>query len=323
MVKMIHLLECALLCFGISWGVIALTLQVCQRRWLTARPADFHHHAPEPNAAPVPRYGGIALAVAFTAVICLPIETLFGTPLTPIRWVIAGTALAMFGLGLWDDLHPVGAKVKLAGQILIASLAYSGGLEIELFKIPLVGQVVSLGLFAYPVTVLWLVALTNLINLIDGVDGLAGGISLMLMVLLAAVGGDSGSVPFVAAGMAGALVAFLRFNFPPARIYLGDGGAFFLGFLVGCLTIRNSHKGTVAAALIAPLLVMALPILDTTLAIARRGLHGLPLFRPDRRQAVPCRHRRHQLRRQIAENRIDQFAGADVKLIKDFFLYPA
>jgi hypothetical protein len=125
--------------------------------------------------------------------------------------------------------------------------------------------------------------MTNLINLIDGVDGLAGGIALMLMVLLAVVGGNSGIVPFVAAGMVGALLGFLRYNFPPARIYLGDGGAFMLGFLVGCLTIRNSHKGTVVAALIAPLFVLALPILDTSLALVRRGLHGLPLFRADRR----------------------------------------
>jgi UDP-GlcNAc:undecaprenyl-phosphate GlcNAc-1-phosphate transferase len=83
--------------------------------------------------------------------------------------------------------------------------------------------------------------------------------------------------------MAGALFAFLRFNFPPARIYMGDGGAYFLGFLIGLLTIASSHKGTVVAALIAPLFVLALPILDTSLAILRRGLRGLPLFRADRR----------------------------------------
>ena len=98
-------------------------------------------------------------------------------------------------------------------------------------------------------------------------------------------------VSLVAAGMAGALLAFLRFNFPPARIYLGDGGAYFLGFLIGALAIFNSHKGTVAAALIAPLFVLVLPIMDTSLAILRRGLQGLPLFRPDQR------HLHHRLLR--------------------------
>jgi hypothetical protein len=126
------------------------------------------------------------------------------------------------------------------------------------------------------------VALTNLINLIDGVDGLAGGICLMLMILLTYVGGGAGHMSFVAAGMAGALLGFLWFNFPPARIYMGDGGAYFLGFLVACLTISSSQKGTIFAALTAPLFVLALPILDTALAILRRGLRGLPLFRADR-----------------------------------------
>jgi hypothetical protein len=103
----------------------------------------------------------------------------------------------------------------------------------------------------------------------------------MVMILLSVVG-SSGIESPVAVGMAGALIAFLRFNFPPARIYLGDGGAYFLGFLIGGLTIYNSQKGTVVAALIAPLFVLALPILDTTLALVRRALHGLPLFRPDK-----------------------------------------
>jgi UDP-GlcNAc:undecaprenyl-phosphate GlcNAc-1-phosphate transferase len=121
----------------------------------------------------------------------------------------------------------------------------------------------------------------------------------MLMLLLAGVGGGSGSVQFIAVGMTGALLGFLCFNFPPAKIYMGDGGAYFLGFLIGCLTISNSHKGTVFAALIAPLFVLALPILDTSLAILRRGLRGLPLFRPDRRH---IHHRLQELglsRRQL------------------------
>jgi UDP-GlcNAc:undecaprenyl-phosphate GlcNAc-1-phosphate transferase len=92
-----------------------------------------------------------------------------------------------------------------------------------------------------------------------------------------------------AAGMVGAIIAFLRYNFPPAKIYMGDGGAYFLGFLVAELSMVNSHKGTVIASLLAPLFVLALPILDVALAIARRGLKGLPIFRPDRR------HIHHQL----------------------------
>ena len=105
----------------------------------------------------------------------------------------------------------------------------------------------------------------------------------MLMVLLAYVGHQSGSMELIVSGMAGALLAFLWFNFPPARIYLGDGGAYFLGFQIGLFAVLSSHKGTVFVALTAPLFVLALPILDTALAILRRGLRGLPIFRPDRR----------------------------------------
>src|SRR5450759_776789 len=124
--------------------------------------------------------------------------------------------------------------------------------------------------------------MTNLINLIDGIDGLAGGICLMLMLLLTYVGNGTASVLFIAAGMVGALLGFLWFNFPPARIYMGDSGAYFLGFLIGSITIFSSQKGTIFAALIAPLFVLALPILDMALAILRRGSRGLPLFRADR-----------------------------------------
>jgi UDP-GlcNAc:undecaprenyl-phosphate GlcNAc-1-phosphate transferase len=137
------------------------------------------------------------------------------------------------------------------------------------------------------------VALTNLINLIDGIDGLAGGIGFMLMCLLAyTAAGAAGFTFLVTAGMAGALLGFLYFNFPPARIYLGDGGAYFLGFLIGGTAIVNSNKGSVLAALVAPLIALGLPILDTGMAIVRRGLRGLPIFRPDRK------HIHHRLLKQ-------------------------
>ena len=268
--------------FTVSLGAIVLILRACQAGRLAPRSPEFHH----PNhsqRSPIPRFGGIALAAAFASLSAVAGNSLLGFTPDPLRWVIVGLSLAMFGLGLWDDLRPLGARRKLAGQLVIASAAYALGLGIHNFKIPLTDHLIDLGLYGWPVTVFWLVAMTNLINLIDGVDGLAGGISLMLMILLAMVGGNTGFVTLIAIGMGGALLAFLCFNSPPATIYLGDGGAYFLGFLIGSLTIYNSHKGTVVAALIAPLFVLALPILDTSLAGLRRGLMGLPLFRPDRR----------------------------------------
>lgn len=235
------------------------------------------------HEAPIPRLGGIALAGAF-AVIVVVIFFVKEAQVGGTRIVLVLSSLAMFGLGFWDDLIPLGAKKKLLGQILIASAAFYFGLRIEEVKNPLTGVVYALGPWACAATVFWLIAMTNLINLVDGIDGLATGICLMLMCLLVYVSfGGQGFALCIATGMAGALIGFLRFNFPPARIYLGDGGAYFLGFLIGGLTIQSSNKGTIAAALIAPIFALALPILDVTFSIIRRGIKGLPIFRPDRR----------------------------------------
>jgi UDP-GlcNAc:undecaprenyl-phosphate GlcNAc-1-phosphate transferase len=273
-----HLI-CGLLGFGVSYGVILLILRArggIKFKFLRTRD-EFHHT----GQASVSRLGGLGLAAAFISVVFLALTVLGHSSNHEIVGVV-GAALAMFGLGLWDDLTALGAKRKLFGQLTIASAAYFLGIGISHFKIPLTSHIIDLGFWSWPITVFWIVAMTNLINLIDGVDGLAGGITLMLMLLLSVVGGSTGCVTLEAAGMVGALLAFLRFNFPPAKIYMGDGGAYFLGSLVGLLTIRSSQKGTVVAALIAPLFVLALPILDTSLAIVRRGLRGLPLFRADR-----------------------------------------
>ncbi len=234
----------------------------------------------------MPRLGGIALASAFA--VCALTILLFSSisaANAQTLLVILISSLAMFGLGLWDDLRPLSAKFKLASQILISAAVYFGSVRIDIFKSPLTDTDISLGMLGFFVTVLWLVSLTNLINLIDGIDGLAGGICLMLMFLLANVGmgGDSGFISLLAIGVSGALLGFLRFNYPPAKIYMGDGGAYFLGFLIGILSIVNSNKGTVAAALLAPAFALALPIVDVGLAVLRRGLRGLPIFRPDRK----------------------------------------
>ncbi len=239
---------------------------------------EFH----QTHRAPVSRLGGIALAAGFISV-CFTVLFVFHEEGQNIRQpcIIAGGALAMFALGLVDDLRPLGAKRKLAAQVLTAFVIYFLGLRIENVSIPFGHNFIPLGSWSWLPTILWLVGMTNLVNLIDGIDGLAAGICLMLMVLLLDPSGAA--TPLMVCGVAGTLLGFLVFNFPPAKIYMGDGGAYFLGFLIGELTISNSHKGTIAAALVAPLFVLALPILDVSLAIMRRGLKGLPLFRADRR----------------------------------------
>lgn len=271
---------CGVLGFLVAWGFIPLILEVCRRRGGTQRDKCFH----QGNATPIPRLGGVAIAAAF--VVCAIAAAHASEEVVALDTlnVLLGS-LAMFGLGVLDDLTPIGARKKLLGQILISGVVASGGSTLEFMTNPVTGASHHVGFMGgWLVAVLWLVALTNLINIIDGIDGLAAGISLMLMVLLAhATTGGSSFLLMLVVGMIGALVGFLYFNFPPARIYMGDGGAYFLGFLIGGLTLVTSQKGTVAAALVAPVFALALPIIDVSLAIVRRALKGLPVFRPDRR----------------------------------------
>ena len=273
------LLVCGLIGFLVSWGLIPVILGACQRAGGARRDKCFH----QTNKESIPRLGGIALGAAFLAVVLAVIYFSPESMSPDVLSVVLGS-LAMFGLGILDDVHPIGARMKLLGQIVISVVVATGGSNIEQITNPFTGASHPIGAWGLVVTVFWLVALTNLINIIDGIDGLAGGISLMLMVLMVHTSINSGNlVAPIAVGMIGALLGFLYFNFPPARIYMGDGGAYFLGFLIGGLTLLTSQKGTVAAALVAPVFALALPIIDVSLAIVRRGVKGLPVFRPDRR----------------------------------------
>jgi UDP-GlcNAc:undecaprenyl-phosphate/decaprenyl-phosphate GlcNAc-1-phosphate transferase len=261
-------------------SVIPVILRLNHRRMIASRGLSPAHRL----RLPAPRFGGVALVGALLVVSVMVSFVERQYLWEHQRWLMLASALAVFAIGLWDDLVPLGARRKLLGQMVIASATYFGGIEIEQFRVPFTDHIVQLGFWGWPATVLWLLALTNLVNLIDGVDGLAGGICLMLMVLLVYVSWNSGLTGILASGMAGALVGFLYFNFPPARIYLGNGGTYLLGWLIGCETMLTSQKGTVFAALAAPLFVLALPIIDTGLAILRRGMHGLPIFHRDRKQ---------------------------------------
>ena len=181
---------CILVGFITSWGLIPVIRRHSATLDRSVRGTEFHHSQQQS----VSRFGGLALAVAFAVValsLALVLPTVFTTFNTRAAIVIG--ALAMFGLGFLDDMRPIGAKLKLIGQIIIASAVYSAGIQIEVFKNPFTGSEFALGTMSFIATVSWLVFLTNLINLIDGIDGLAGGITFMLMCLLANVGVGVGS----------------------------------------------------------------------------------------------------------------------------------
>lgn len=269
--------------------LLALLLSVISIRFLLARPfkifytkSNQQHHT---HVGEIPQIGGIGIFISY---LCIFIGILYLFSFDPklIKMHIAvfvGASLAFF-LGLVDDLFPLSARLKLFLQILIALIVHFLGLGIFTFTIPFTDTVIEFGIFSYFVTILWFVAMMNLINLIDGLDGLAGGIGCMLMILIAFSQINSGlSLSFILAiALAGAIVGFLCYNFPPAKVYMGDSGAYLIGYLIAALSLINSEKGTVIAAMLAPMMALALPIVDVLFAMFRRYLTGLPIFRPDR-----------------------------------------
>ena len=250
-----------------------------------------HHHT---HTGVIPRVGGLGIMMGFalTYLLCfIYLDARDNKSL--IHYGIFVGAAASFLLGFIDDFRPLGAKVKLLSQIIIGVIVHQCGLSIDRVAIPFTDVVVQFGFFSMWVTVIWIVAIMNLINLIDGLDGLAGGVGLLLMGLLGFLAYESGvAISFVLAlGMVGSIFGFLFHNFPPAKVYMGDSGAYLIGFVIAALSLLNSEKGTVLAALIAPVMALALPIADVAFAMLRRGINGLPIFRPDRG------HIHHRLRR--------------------------
>jgi len=242
---------------------------------------DYAHETRKKQEHPIPRLGGMPLMLAISLGL---IVILTARPTNATTWfpVLVGSLL-MYGLGLWDDIKPLGAKKKLAGQLITACIVYSMGLSIEKFSYPGSTGSIDLGSWSLPVTVFWLIAVPNIVNLIDGFDGLAGGLGLCMAVTLGIVGlhNDQVSMACYAFTMAGALLGFLVFNFPPAKIYLGDGGAYLIGFTIAALSLTSSNKGSVAKVLFVTMIALGVPILDTLFAVMRRALRGYPLFHAD------------------------------------------
>lgn len=241
------------------------------------------------HEVPTPRTGG--LAIFLSLLLGCGILALQKPNFLSDWFPLLLCCFLIFMIGFIDDLHPLGAKVKLLAQIIVALIAYSLGLSIEVLSNPLSflnntdssEAPLQLAALSLPLTVFWFVAITNIINLIDGMDGLASGLGMFLCLTMAAVGWLNGQVEvaIIALIMAGSLIGFLFFNMPPAKIYLGDGGAYLLGFFVAGLSTASSHKGSIAAALMVVMVALGLPILDASFAILRRGIRGLPLFRGD------------------------------------------
>ncbi len=252
----------------------AAAIWVARRVGFLAHPRDRDIHS-----KPIPYGGGLAMFAAF-AVACLAL--LRHDQSVPGLLVLCGLTVAVFVI---DDRWGIPALVKLAIQATIAVMAVKlFGFGIHFLLVLPFLQIHDLGLLILPITVLWILGMQNAANLLDGVDGLAAGVvGITAVVLLVASAGhqEVQEVVPLAAALAGVCGGFLVFNFNPARIFMGDSGAYFLGLAVALLSVQGVAKVAVAAAIAVPLLAMGLPILDTGIAIIRRRLNGRAAFSAD------------------------------------------
>lgn len=236
------------------------------------------------HRAPVPRTGGIAILAGYA----LAFLILFYSPLGAARsvaaalpsvWALLPAVLVAFATGLLDDIVGLKPWMKFAGQILAATLACNAHVLINKVAYHSIANT----WWHIPLTILWLVACSNAFNLIDGLDGLAAGVGLFATatIFLSAIIGGNYPVALATAPLLGALLGFLPYNFNPASIFMGDCGSITLGFLLGCFGVIWSQKSATLLGMTAPLLALAIPLLDTALAIARRFLRHQPLFAGD------------------------------------------
>ena len=233
----------------------------------------------------VTRFGGLGIYFGFIFAMLSLFLVKFGIKgmdFTPL-WAVVMASTMILILGMYDDARGADAKVKFFVQILAAFLLINCGFEIKMINVPWYGTL-NMGIFSIPVTILWLVGVTNAINLIDGLDGLAAGIVFICLVGLFCKFLWLGmALPaFFAVALAGACLGFLRYNFPPAKIFMGDTGSMFLGFSIAALAIWTSQKASTAVVLLVPLLGLGIPILDTVLAFIRRVLRRQNPFAADK-----------------------------------------
>lgn len=235
-----------------------------------------------------PRMGGLAIYIAFLFSLLISIVFLVNrgfSRLIPYQEMISITLGATVALlvGLSDDLRSLSPKEKFIGQALAATTLIFLGTKIDFLNIPYLG-IVSLGYWSYFITFFWVIAFMNIVNLIDGLDGLAAGVSVIASLTFFVASYRMGQffTALICLALAGACAGFLRYNFYPAKIFMGDTGSLLLGFLLGAITVQGVMKTLAATAFLLPLIVMAIPIIDTALAIFRRVKRKKPISEPDR-----------------------------------------
>ena len=230
---------------------------------------------------PIPRLGGLAIFVGFVAAVLA-----FADVDRQLRGILLGACI-IEAVGMVDDSHSLGAGIKLIFQIIAALIAVWHGVVIEMIANPLPfigGEYWDFGIMAVPITVIWIVAVTNSVNLIDGLDGLADGVSTiaaLTMLIIALLMGDL-KMAVICAALVGACVGFIPYNRNPAKIFMGDTGATFLGYMLATVSVTGLFKLYAMISFIVPFIILGFPIYDTASAFTRRILKGQNPMKADR-----------------------------------------
>lgn len=280
--------------FAIAYAASAVMQLIVRRVAVPMGLLDYPDETRRHHSMAVPRLGGIGVFVGVCAaaiVGAMLSSTENVVMLTPLVLAMAGGATMLFVAGISDDVRGVPPLVKIVVQSAAALLVFRYGFRIEQVILPSM-DVIELGFLALPVTILWIVGLSNAFNLIDGADGLAGGVAIIALLgtAVSALVVNDRTILWCSLALIGAMLGFLRFNLPPARIFLGDSGSLVVGFLLAVLTVRGMSRGDGAVYALAPIFVLSYPLLDTGISMLRRWLRGDPLSRAD------GRHIHHQLR---------------------------
>lgn len=241
------------------------------------------------HTRPIPRLGGVVVFIATVlGLLAALLLGMAGDKLSPDRQAFfAGILLGgvvLFATGLVDDLRGLSPAIKLGAQCVAAVIVYLYGSQIQLITLGPTA-IVPLGWLSLPLTVFWVVGVTNAFNVIDNMDGLATGLALVALatVLGAALALGNTDVALVCVALTGALLGFLPYNFNPARIFLGDSGSLFVGFMLAVLSVHGALKSATAVLVAVPLFALAVPLFDLSLSILRRWLRGVPIFVGDTR----------------------------------------
>ena len=225
----------------------------------------------------MPRLGGVAIYLAFTVVVVLM------EPLSQklVGLLIGGTIITI--VGLVDDIRNVSPRVKLLGQIVAAGVLVAFGAKVNFITNPF-GPLIYLYAFGIPLTIFWVVGVTNAVNLVDGLDGLAGGLSSIAAMTIAIISWHEGQTAAVlpAVVLCAGIAGFLKYNFYPAKIFMGDSGSLFLGYMLAGLSIIGLTKGAAVISVFVPVLIFGIPIFDTLFAILRRYINNKPIFEADK-----------------------------------------